>query len=641
MRKANPLHIANFTAVLALAGSVLSVAGEIGFVHLTLFFAAALLSLLLDRRPAAIPAIPPWLLFVLVVFGIAVSLVSSRDQTIFHRALGVILIMVSAKLVSPKRQRDLLQIFLLNLFLVAAAASTVLELGFALLVAGEAFLTITGLLLVHGSGELREIPVRQLWQLTRIGGAMTLLLIPAAAILFVVIPRPSMALFAWGEGTIARSGFGDTVTPGAVQEIKADNTTAFRVVWASGPRPEKPLFRGIVYDAYDNGTWARNRTSEVPVPWTRGEDAEYEIVFEPSHSRYLFTLGVPVKVSTKEAKTRVVSGYTVMTDRNISSRMIYRILSRLSRSLPPDSPPESFLEIPVELREGLRPMAEELRKGSDRATAQAAEEFLKKGFAYDLSPGEPQGDPILHFLTRSRKGHCEYFASSMVFLLRAAGIPARMVGGYLGGEWNELGNYYLVRQSDAHTWVEAWIDGGGWVTFDPTPASLSAGRSRSRLYGLMDVLRLKWYYWVLDYNIARQLELAGKGSQLFRSLRHGGVGFDLLRKGAGAWRWLAGAVVLIALGALALFFRRKLKSRPRTIGERFLRVLEKHGYRKENGETLLEVVRRVDTAGPRLQGSLKEFVGAYYRLEYGREGDESRVARLLEEVKAELRRHSA
>lgn len=636
MRKVNPLHMANLLANLALVGSVLTVAGEIDLVHLSLFFIAVLWSLL-ERRPAAAPLLRPMILFILVVLGIAVSLVSSRDQTIFHRALGVLLIMVAAKLVSPKRQRDLLQIFLLNFFIVAASASTMLDLGFALLVTGEAFLTITGLLLVHGSGELPEIPGHQVWKLFRIGGAMTLFLIPAAAFLFLVIPRPSMYFFSWGEGTVSRTGFGDTVSPGSVQEIKADNTIAFRVIWLSGPRPEKPLFRGTVYDAYNQGTWARNKVFDVPVPAARGELAEYEIVAEPSHSRFLFSLGVPLKVFTKEVKTRIVSGYTILSDRNITSRIIYRVHSSLPRGLPPDSSPDLFLEAPDELVEGLATFSRGLTRESDHATARATEDFLRNGFTYDLSPGEPQGDPILHFLTGSRKGHCEYFASAMVFLLRSMGVPARMVGGYAGGEWNEMGKYYLVRQSDAHTWVEAWIRGRGWVTFDPTPSSSSAGRSRSSSwYHVIDVLRLKWYYWVLDYNIARQLELAGKGSELFKSLRHGRMGLDLAGKVVSGWRWLVGAAFLIGLGALAVVFHRRLRERPRTPGERFLHLLKRHGCEKRPGETLLEVIIRVDPTGPELRRSLKTFVDEYYRVEYGGKGGEETLSGLLKEVRAEM-----
>jgi len=627
------LHTANLLATLGLAGSVLTVAAETDLVHLSLFFTAAVWSILLDRRPDGGPIVHPMILLALVLFGIFLSLISSRDHMIFRRALGVLLIMVAAKLIAPKRQRDLLQIYLLNFFIVAASAATMLDLGFALLVTGEAFLTITGLLLVHGSGELREIPAPHLWRLLRTGASMTLLLIPVAVVLFLVIPRPSMSFFSWGQGTLSRTGFGETVSPGAVQEIKADSSIAFRAIWLNGHRPEKPLFRGIVYDDYSHGTWSRNSAFDLPVSAVGGEYAEYEIIMEPSHSRYLFSLGVPIQVTTKEVKTRVVSGHTIVADREITNRMAYRVQSILPQGLPSDSDPELFLDVPNDLRAGLGEVLRGLRSGSDHATAQAALEFLRKGFTYDLSPGEPQGDPVLHFLTVSRKGHCEYFASAMVFLLRSMGIPARLVGGYLGSEWNDMGRYYLVRQSDAHTWVETWIQGKGWMTFDPTPASAAAGRSRGTWYRFMDVLRLKWYYWVLDYNIGRQLELAGRGAHLFKTLREGRISLDLAAGLASGWRWAVGAALLIVSGLIAMAILQILRNRPRTIGERFVLLLKRHGFEKKPGETLREAIGRVGPAGADLRSSLKAFVEEYYRVEYGGGADSGKLSLLLKELR--------
>ncbi|RJR30713.1 MAG: DUF3488 domain-containing protein [Desulfobacteraceae bacterium] len=627
--------MANLLATLALFGSVLTVAAEIDPVHLSLFFLAAVWSILLDRRPDNAPIVHPMILLILVLFGIFLSLLFSRDHMVFRRALGVLLIMVAAKLVTPKKQRDLLQIYLLNFFIVAASAATMLDLGFALLVTGEAFLTITGLLLVHGSGELREISANHLWRLFRTGVLMTLFLLPCAVILFLVIPRPSMSFFSWGQGTFSRTGFGDTVSPGAVQEIKADDSIAFRVIWLDGRRPEKPLFRGIVYDDYSYGTWSRTRAFDLPVSAAGGEYAEYEIVMEPSHSRYLFSMGVPFQVLTKEVKTKVVSGHTIVADREITKRMAYRVQSVLPQGLPSDTDPALFLDVPDDLRAGLREVFRGSIGGSDHAKAQAALEFLRKGFTYDLSPGEPQGDPVLHFLSGSRKGHCEYFASAMVFLLRSMGIPARMVGGYLGSEWNDMGKYYLVRQSDAHTWVETWIQEKGWVTFDPTPASPAAARSRGAWYRFMDVLRLKWYYWVLDYNIGRQLELAGRGAHLFKALRSGQAGLDLARVASG-WRWAAGAALLIISAVLAAVFLRILRNRPRTMGERFVLLLRRHGFEKKPGETLREAVGRIGPAGADLRRSMKAFVEEYYRVEYGRGGERENLPELLKEVRRQI-----
>ncbi len=637
MRKVHLLHIANLLGYIALVGAVGSVAAEIHSTLLFIFLGAFLTGLFLDRRTPIKPLFNPLFLLGLVILGIILSILGLSEKNIFTRALGILIIIISAKLISPKKRRDILQIYLLNFFMVTGSAVTRLDLEFGLLILGETFITILGLLLVYGSTEQEEIPVFHVLRLARWSAAITLCLIPATMILFLIIPRPTMALFAWGEGVTSRTGFSDRVTPGAVEEIKVDTSPAFRAKWINGNRPGKIYWRGIVYDRYHLGAWEKTDQREVSVPAKRAEHAEYEVILEPTDSRYLLSVGLPYAVSAKGLRTDIVSGYTIESRSLMGHRVIYRVQSYLVKGLPADSPPGFFLDIPDELREDLTSFTTDLIKGSDLKTAEATEIFLKTKFDYDLLPGETSGDPIHYFLTISKKGHCEYFASAMVLLLRSMGIPARMVGGYLGGEWNDLGQYYLVRQSDAHTWVEAWIEGEGWVTFDPTPPASQPARPRGQIYRFIDMLRLKWYYWVVDYNISRQLELVRKSSAFLKSIRYGDKKVDVIGKIPSLKTFMAFALILI-LGVLFLYIKGYFKNRPRTYGERLVFLLKGHGYEKKPGETLLELVTRVASDKPGVEKSGILFVKRYYLFEYGRKGDEMSLSRLLGNMEKALKK---
>lgn len=630
------LDFAILLGYMALAGSVLSVAAEIYVPLLMIFILAFLGGLFLDRRSMREPVIHPlWILF-LVIGGIIVSMIGLTDKNIFNRALGILLIIISAKLISPKRRRDILQIYLLNFFMVTGSAVTRLDIEFGLLVLGETFITVFGLLLVYGSNEQEGMPAYQILRLARWSGVITGCLVPATMLIFLIIPRPTMALFSWGEGVASQTGFSDRVTPGAVERIKVNSSPAFRAKWIRGDRPEKILWRGIIYDRYHLGAWEKTDHREVPVPLVQANTAEYEVVLEPTDSRYVAGIGLPRDVRIKGVKTRLVPGYTIETSRVMNRRAIFRGQSFLLKNLPADSPPERFLEVPDGMRETLLSLTGDLIRDSDSESAGAVETFLRRNFGYDLSPGETTGDPIIHFLTTSKKGHCEYFASAMVLLLRSMDIPARMVGGYLGGEWNDLGEYYLVRQSDAHTWVEAWIEGKGWTAFDPTPASPQSGTPRGRIYRFMDMLRLKWYYWVVDYNINRQLELVRRSTAALKSLRH----LDMkprLKERVPPVQYVLIFPVLLILGFGLKYITQYIKDRPRTAGERFLSILKRHGYAKRPGETLLELGNRVAADKPEWKNRILLFVQEYYRVEYGGNGRADALPGLLRNVEEDMK----
>jgi protein-glutamine gamma-glutamyltransferase len=627
---------------IALAVSVLSIAQEAPPAVVVCFCAALLASLLVERKPFLSRMLKPFWIVPAVLAGIFFCFVGIGQENLMSRLLSILLILVSAKLLLPKRPRDLLQLYLLNLLAVAAAAVTRWGIEFGLLALIETFLSITGLAMIYGSQEEMEVSRIQLGHLLRATGLITLLLIPVAAVLFVLIPRPVGMFFSWGVRSVARSGFGDRVAPGEVSEIKTDPTPAFRVKWIKGGIPVRPLWRGAVYDTYVEGAWVKKFHNQVP--YAVPEDArtvQYEVLLEPVAHRSLPCYGLPMDVRLRPQRPFMVIGYTLQSSEAIQNRIVYQVSAFAVTEFPEDIAPENYLGIPRSLREPLGNVARVLEKRDTFQTAAGVEAFLRNGFEYTLSPGVAQGDPVLHFLTITRKGHCEYFASAMVLLLRSVGIPSRVVGGYAGGEWNELGRYFLVRQSDAHTWVEAWIEDRGWVAFDPTPAALvQEGASlRSRLVRMLDLMAYRWYYWVLDYDLGKQVALARRAASWLQSFRSAEGrtripdGLSRLPALRDVWPYPVFGIVIAFLWVAWRFYRH----RPRGWGERFLRLLEGHGLHRETGETLLEWSGRIATHHPAIGRKALAFVRSYYLLEYGRRGQEMDVARLFAELRGELR----
>src|SRR6202030_2487027 len=177
----------------------------------------------------------------------------------------------------------------------------------------------------------------------------------------------------------------------------------------------------------------------------------------------------------------------------------------------PDDIKQTYLQLPT-LDPRIAPLAEQMtaRKTTPYDKAVAMEVYLRSKYGYTLDlKGKPGGDPLAHFLFETRAGHCEYFASSMTVMLRTLGIPAREVNGFLPGEFNELAGDYIVRASDAHSWVEAYFPGSGWIVFDPTPdAPVVSANLFSRISQLADWAELTWNDWVISYDFAHQNVLA-------------------------------------------------------------------------------------------------------------------------------------
>jgi protein-glutamine gamma-glutamyltransferase len=291
--------------------------------------------------------------------------------------------------------------------------------------------------------------------------------------------------------------------------------------------------------------------------------------------------------------------------------------------------------------------------------ARAVERHLRRDYSYTLElPSREIPDPLAHFLFERRKGHCEYFASAMTVMLRTVGIPARLATGFQSGVYNSMTGLWLVRASDAHTWVEAWIPGHGWSTFDPTPPDPNQSLPLMAQLGLyFDAAQTFWQQWVVSYDAGQQGSLADRMEQGAR--RMGMHWLDSV-EGAGAnWNvwtlaWIKrngvrGAIVLamgLWLWAFGPPLLRRWRMRRRVqrlrrghasvadatlLYERMLQIAHRHGYQKPAWFTPVEFATSL--AGSPLGGTVREFTEAYNALRFGGRTDIAlRLPLLLEEL---------
>jgi hypothetical protein len=297
---------------------------------------------------------------------------------------------------------------------------------------------------------------------------------------------------------------------------------------------------------------------------------------------------------------------------------------------------------------------------TDLERARAIERRLRADYGYTLElPDHEVADPLAYFLFTRKKGHCEYFASAMTVMLRATGIPARLATGFQSGVYNPITDFWLVRASDAHAWVEAWIPGRGWTTFDPTPPDPNRRGSAllTKLGLYLDAAGTFWQEWVVSYDIGRQGTLADRLEQGARSM--GIRWFDSLsglnwnwRLRVAAWFRRYGAALLIAL-ALGIAMRvlgprlvRLLRIRNRfervrrgraTVGDatllyqRMLDLLKRRGYQKPAWFTPTEFAESLPPG--QLGTTVTEFTVQYNALRFGRRTEVApRLSMLLDEL---------
>jgi transglutaminase-like putative cysteine protease len=480
---------------------------------------------------------------------------------------------------------------------------------------------------------VRELSVDRAFVLTSL--ALSLVTLATSVLVFLVFPRVSRA----GPGrseVLATSvaGFADQVSIGEHGSVIHSNPeVVLRVEFPDGlpPNPMGLHWRGRSYDRFDGVTWTRTRgvrPSAAPRHWYTerwgGPRVRQEIYAAPLDVRVLFALHPLVEI---DARGGIQPMFDNVGDFSYwgSGSPAYEAVSIFGHPAPdslrlaetgfmPDR--TRFLQIP-RLPDRIHALADsltrELPTRYDKVLS--VESWLRSQFEYTrVLPATAEQTGLEHFLFERRAGHCEYFSTAMVVLLRSAGIHARNVNGFLGGRWNDMGNYLAVTQNEAHSWVEVWFPEYGWVSFDPTPGGgggdLGAGSWLwpGRLF--LDGLQHRWSKWVLDYSLTEQ---TGALRRLSRMLRP-----DPAQRRASSpadgygWLWLP---VLGALAAIVLVgFVRRVRRPRRPESQRYLklvRLARRHGIVGPGPVTPLELARRIAERAPRAGGAARELVAMY------------------------------
>jgi transglutaminase-like putative cysteine protease len=410
---------------------------------------------------------------------------------------ALLMLMVAIKLLETRTQRDEYVVIGGALFLLLAACLYGEGLAWVPLYGADAFLSCAALAIVaYAPGADDGAGTAALGLRTRdaiaLAGRTLLLALPLGILLFLFFPRLPGHLWGLTGGVDAVTGLGDTMTPGSITRLTASYDIAFRVRFeGSPPPPEERYWRAIVMNDFDGATWTAGRA-----PGGRQQRLDclsrpyrYRMDLEPTFGRWW--LALDTVMGSPAPQVRYTDEYELVGAHRLTHPVTYSAVSCTQvRSLAPLSAAARREETRLVPRRNPRAaaLAAQLRRraGSDVAFVRAVLAYLRAGgFTYSLTP-PPLGrrNPVDDFLFHTRTGFCGHFASAFVDLMRAGGVPARVVTGYLGGRLNPYDGTFIVRQSDAHAWAEVWLHGRGWTRVDPT-----AVVAPQRLYrGILDLL---------------------------------------------------------------------------------------------------------------------------------------------------------
>ncbi|MDB6106750.1 MAG: transglutaminase-like protein [Gammaproteobacteria bacterium] len=467
--------------------------------------------------------------------------------------------------------------------------------------------------------------------------------LPLAVMLFVFFPRLPGAFWAIPRSDEALTGLGDSMTPGSISQLTASYEVAFRAHFeGSPPPPQERYWRGPVLHEFDGYTWRRTGRSLArmqPLQYL-GPEYRYRISLEPSAQRWWFSLDTAT--GSPEPKVYFTYDYQLISSEPVTEGTNYTLVSHTStRALHPLPPlaRRYDTDLPGDRNPKSRALAVKLRSGvtSDSAyVATVLDLFRAGGFQYTLTPPRLGFDSVDDFLFNTRLGFCGHYASAFTLMMRAAGVPARVVTGYLGGEWNSIGNYFIVRQSDAHSWAEVWLDGRGWTRVDPTavvaperlrrgildilPNAVSAPArfvwSQPWLGALLqrwDAFNTAWNDRVIKFNYGDQLRLLQRLGIKSPGARELGWAF-----GAGLVGWMLWIAWHVGRAAP--------RSRPDKLARAYIALCKKlgrAGVTRESHQGPLAFAGEVSKHRPDLPGDVHSLLLRYARLRYGRMERES------------------
>jgi len=601
------------------------------------------------------PHVPPWLIAIALVLLAGRALLNwtqrklpargwlmlltfagaagvlAQFKTLFGQNPGVALLILflALKPLEVRTRRDGLAVVFLCYFLILA------QFLFDQSIAAAGMMLATIVTVTAALGSLADGRARPA-DLLRRSGTMLLQAAPFMLLLFVLFPRVQGPL--WGlprDAFSGLTGLSDSMAPGSISNLSQSDAIAFRARFAEPPPRDQLYWRGPVLNDFDGRTWRiERRLPAQRLPYTpQGPAIDYEVTLEPHAKRWLFALELPGSLPPDSMMT---SDYQLLAKAPVTARQRYKTSSHTAMTVGIDES-ERVLQRARTLPPNFNPRTRELaaswrqQHGSDDdAVLDAAKRFfLSQGLAYTLTPPLLGQHGIDEFLFETRQGFCEHYSGAFVFALRAAGLPARVVTGYQGGETNPFDGYFTVRQYDAHAWAEVWLKDRGWQRIDPTAisvplrieqnlaAAVPAGSNvpfMARLdLALLRELRLRldavannWNQWVIGYNPERQREF-----------------LDRLGMRAPDWRQMTATLTVLAGLVLLGFTAWALRQRRRTdaVQRTWLKLgrkLQRRGLPRQPWEGPLAYAERIAARFPESATEIGAISAIYGRLRYGK-----------------------
>ncbi len=590
-----------------------------------------------------------WLRFPLTIAGgIAVWLTYG---SLFGRdaSVGLLAVMISMKLLETRTKRDFIVMVVLSYFLTV----NILLFTQAVWIFVAILLALTGLTacLISVSHQSKQTIISpQAWNVqAKLAARLLLQATPIMLVLFVLFPRIPGPIWGIPQDTYSgMTGLSDSMEPGNISQLSLSSKVAFRAEFKSAiPANNQLYWRGPVLWHQEGRRWQMTSDS-IPLPMETmeisGTATDYTITLEPHNRNWLLMLDLPeIAASRLPAEARIKHDRQVLSKEPVRTRIRYQGHSYLHYTLGVKlSDRERTLAL--QLQDDENPKTRQLaakwvsENKSPTAMVQAAlSMFREQTFVYTLAPPRLGKEPVDDFLFNTKRGFCEHYASSFVYLMRSVGVPARIVTGYQGGEINPNGHYLIVRQSDAHAWAEVWLQDKGWVRVDPTSAvspdriesGIGAALSDSNLLPLLsrqdypmlkklymnwDAVNNGWNQWVLGYDQDKQLALLKKL-----------INKDIAWEDIGLILVVSMIVLMLFVSYLLLRHKSIVLNPTNKIYQQFLKKLSKAGVNKPRYEGAINFGQRAAKALPNYAIEILEISALYSSLQYAKHEDSGKI----------------
>lgn len=591
----------------------------------------------------------PWLRMLLTLTAFVGIYASYGRASGLSAGSALLTVMLALKLTEMQARRDVMVVVILSYFVLITHFLFNQDL-WTVVYLGVCAVAITASM-VEANHVGRALPAKVS---LRLGASLVAQSVPLMLLLFVLFPRIPGPL--WGlplDGGGGKSGLSDSMSPGDISSLIQSDELAFRVKFDGPPPPPRERYwRGPTFETFDGRGWtSAPRYYGGAYAELRGGEYRYEVTQEPHERTWLFALDIP-DPATLPPEAFLNDDLELTARAPVRKRFAYRLTSYTDHRFEPEPPPRhlaTLTRLPEFGNPRARQWAEELRtkyNGDGAAISDAlTAHFRAESFFYTLQPPSLARDSIDDFLFNVRRGFCEHYASSYVFVMRAAGIPARVVTGYQGGEINELGGHLTVRQSDAHAWAEIWLPGRGWTRADPTGAvapqrveqglsaaislanglpSFLANRSGFNLAwrARWDWVNAGWNAWVLAYGPDLQQEFLGK---------LGLIDWQRMIIALTVLVTLAMSIVGLALMRQAAVIVRKDPAL--RLWQQAQRKLARAGFEARPDEGPQDFVNRIGRQRPELRAVLTALVNTYLNARYLHEPSEARLRTLQAHLK--------